>query len=93
MKKIEILGGLRSELRALSKAARREAGLAITQCQAGFGFPHLHRGIGIRPLAGGFYECRIGLDQRLVFYPAGDELRFVFMGNHDEVQKFLRRFA
>lgn len=93
MKKIELHGGLRSQLRALGKAFRREAGRAITQCQAGFGHPHLHRGVGIRPLGRGLYECRIGLDQRLVFHPVGDELRFVFMGNHDEVQRFLRRFA
>jgi mRNA-degrading endonuclease YafQ of YafQ-DinJ toxin-antitoxin module len=55
-----------------------------------FGKPHLHRGQGIRKLTGDFFEVRVGLDIRLLFQNRAQSLLFIMVGNHDEVQKFLR---
>jgi hypothetical protein len=65
--------------------------LAATQAAASaFGHPHLHRGVGLRVLTLGFYECRAGLKLRLVFEREGSALIFTFAGNHDEVRAFLK---
>ncbi len=52
--------------------------------------PHLHSGRGIRQLKPGLYECRSGLGLRLLFERSGDDLLFVFAGNHDEVKAYLK---
>jgi len=60
-----------------------------------FGKMHLHTGLGIRDLGGGVYECRSGLDLRLVFVKDPDTkpptLYFDMVGNHDTVRKYLKR--
>jgi mRNA-degrading endonuclease YafQ of YafQ-DinJ toxin-antitoxin module len=56
----------------------------------GFGRPHLHSGLSIRKLGRRLYECRTGLDWRLVFEADKGVLTFDFAGNHDEVQNYLR---
>ncbi len=63
---------------------------AINGRAAAFGRPHVHTGTGIQQLFGNLYECRAGLGLRLIFERHGDELLFVFSGNHDEVRAFLR---
>ena len=55
-----------------------------------FGQPHLHSGRGIQELRPGLYECRAGLGLRLLFARHGDELLFIFAGNHDQVKAYLR---
>ena len=71
-----------TELAEVLAATRRAA--------AGFGFPHQHAGLGLRGLALGFYECRAGLNLRLVFERDGPDLIFTFAGTHDEVRAFLK---
>ena len=56
----------------------------------GFGKPHLHSGLSIRKLARNLYECRTGLDLRLVFEARKGTLTFDFSGNHDEVLSYLK---
>ena len=60
-----------------------------------FGKPHHHAGLGIRNLGGGIYECRSGLDLRLVFAKDGTTkpptLYFDMIGNHDAVKRYLKR--
>lgn len=55
-----------------------------------WGQPHLHTGRGIRTLAPGVFETRMGRDLRLVFEPMGNVLTFDFIGNHDEVRAYTR---
>jgi hypothetical protein len=55
-----------------------------------FGRPHVHGGGGIQRLRDNLYECRAGLGLRLLFERHGDELLFVFAGNHDEVKAYLK---
>jgi len=56
----------------------------------GFGKPHAHSGLAIRKLGQHLYECRTGLDWRLIFEARKGVLTFDFAGDHDEVQKYLR---
>lgn len=90
MKTIRFDNWLLAKIRALPGAERREIGEAIRRVQESFGQPHLHQGIGLRKLSKRHFELRVGLDIRLVFTNEPVELKFVFMGNHDEVRRFLR---
>ena len=54
------------------------------------GIPHLHRGIGLRKLRDDYFEIRVGLKARLVFENTPTGLFFEFLGNHDEVKRFLK---
>lgn len=85
---IEMSGRFKKLVR---KAGREEDVTATLRLMlAGFGKPHAHSGLGIRKLGKDLYECRTGLDWRLVFEARKGTLTFDFAGNHDEVQKYLR---
>lgn len=62
---------------------------ALLAVQRGFGQPHGHQGVGIRKLRPGLFECRAGLNLRLVLRAVPGELRFAFVGNHDEAARWL----
>ena len=55
-----------------------------------FGQPHLHGGLGIRRLKRDYFECRVGRDVRVVFRLQGSLLKMALIGDHDDVQRFLR---
>jgi len=63
---------------------------ALAEIPSAFGRPHLHGGRGIRQLRRGVFEARVGLSLRAVFVRLGDTLRVQLIGNHDEVQRYLR---
>jgi hypothetical protein len=58
-----------------------------------WGNPHVHGGYSVRRLAPGLYEIRAGLGLRVVFDVVADRLRCDFVGNHDDVQTYLRNRA
>jgi mRNA-degrading endonuclease YafQ of YafQ-DinJ toxin-antitoxin module len=52
--------------------------------------PQEHTGLGLRKLhPAGYWEVRAGLSLRAIFRLDKDEAIFVFLGNHDEVKRFL----
>ena len=52
--------------------------------------PQEHSGLGLRKLhAAGYWEVRAGLSLRVLFRLDKDEAVFAFLGNHDEVKRFL----
>jgi len=52
--------------------------------------PQEHTGIGLRKLhPAGYWEVRAGLCLRVIFRLDKDEAIFAFLGNHDEVKRFL----
>lgn len=67
-----------------------EVSATLSLVHDGFGNPHAHAGISIRKLGGQIYECRTGLDWRLIFMAQKGILTFDFAGNHDEIQNYLR---
>ncbi len=58
--------------------------MAASQLPAGFGLTRL------RP---SLWEIRSGLAQRILFWRTKDEVRFTFVGSHDEVQRFLKHLG
>ena len=64
---------------------------AIFDLETAVSRPHEHRGLGLRKVhSSGIWEVRLGLNLRALFRLANDEVIFIFLGNHDEVQRFLR---
>jgi hypothetical protein len=57
-----------------------------------FGDPQRHAGISIRRLRKNIYECRAGLKVRLLFRVKEQSLEILFVGDHDEVRRFIRNF-
>jgi hypothetical protein len=90
VKDIRIDTRLLEGIRKLTTMERAEIGGAIAAAQAVFGSPNAHAGTGVRKLKGRWYEVRVGLSLRLVFRECEDCLSFEFMGNHDDVQRFLK---
>ena len=79
------------QLQSLDRDARLILGQAINKARDAWGRPHLHAGAGIRKLDPEHFECRSGLELRFVFKDLGaDGLYFVFMGNHDQIRKFVK---
>jgi hypothetical protein len=77
--------------RIVRKAGREdEVSATLVSVRDGFGNPHVHTGISIRKLGTRIYECRTGVDWRLIFHAQKGILTFDFAGDHDEVQNYLR---
>ena len=90
--RIEIDSALSRQIRSLDPDQRQMIGSAINQAATAWGHPHQHAGSGIRKLTHGYFECRSGLKARLVFKKlAPNALHFFLLGNHDDVQRFLKR--
>lgn len=77
-------------LRGSSDAELERVERTCRLAESAFGHPHKHAGVGLRRLARHVFECRSGLDRRLVFRRERDALIFDFAGNHDEIQAYLR---
>lgn len=65
---------------------------ALNQLQQGFGQPHLHSGLGVRRLRKKLFECRAGLELRILFWAEKGVLTAYDVMRHDQIQAFLRRF-
>ena len=62
---------------------------SIGRAEGAFGRPHLHGGIGLRPV-GNFFEFRAGLGLRLLFVASRGDLILVTVGDHDHIARFIR---
>jgi mRNA-degrading endonuclease RelE of RelBE toxin-antitoxin system len=47
-------------------------------------------GLGLKNWHGDYWEIRAGLKDRILF-EFTDQIVFLFVGNHDEIKKFMRR--
>lgn len=47
-------------------------------------------GLGLKKLKSSCWEIRAGLHLRILIALEGDETRFILVGNHDDVRRFLR---
>jgi mRNA-degrading endonuclease YafQ of YafQ-DinJ toxin-antitoxin module len=88
--RIETAKSFVRSLRRRTDEELKSVASAMQSAAATFGRPHLHSGIDIRRLGRNLFECRVGIDLRLVFKREQDALVFVLAGNHDEVQAFLK---
>ncbi len=78
------------QVRRLSRQQQEAVQESLDAVIDGFGQPHLHAGLGIRKLRGRWFECRAGLEMRLVFLAQSGVLAFHLAGNHDDVRRFLK---
>jgi mRNA-degrading endonuclease YafQ of YafQ-DinJ toxin-antitoxin module len=79
----------RRAFQRLSATQQAAVNAAVARLPEAFGRPHLHSGIGIRPF-GGFYECRIVRDMRVLFAFDRGDFVLVTAGNHDSLARFIR---
>lgn len=80
--------------RSLSRRSDAELQLvavAMQEAATSFGQPHSHTGVDIRRLGKNLFECRVGLNLRLLFKAGPGTLTFVYSGSHDDVQAYLRK--
>ena len=49
-------------------------------------------GLGLKKLGGPLWEIRINLSLRILFEWQKKSVTFLFIGNHNEVQQFLRHY-
>jgi len=49
-------------------------------------------GFGLKKLAGDLWEFRIDLATRVLFQWSKYTITFLFVGNHSEVQRFMKRY-
>lgn len=78
------------QLLNLPRDQRASCWESISQLPESFGHPHVHLGLGIRKLRPHLFECRAGLGLRLLFRDCDAGVEIFFVGNHDQVQAFLR---
>ena len=90
MKNVRIDPALLKAVRRRTSAERRTIGRRIAEVQRIVGWPHLHKGAGLRKLRDEYFEARMGLKERLLFENTPEAMVFEFIGNHDEVKRFLK---
>ena len=79
-------------VRALKKLPAKEQELVrqrARQAESVLGQPHLHSGIGLRPL-GQYLEFRTGLRLRCLFLIERGDIHLVTVGTHDEIAAYIR---
>ena len=83
----------KSYLRALKKIPKAdEAGInaAIARLADIIGNPHQHSGAGVRRLHAGIFEIGVGLRLRVLFTVRAENVFLHTVGDHDQVQDWLR---
>ncbi|MBI3416086.1 MAG: hypothetical protein HY043_12375 [Verrucomicrobia bacterium] len=80
------------QLLALPLAQRKAAWESLSLLSEAFGHPHSHSGLGIRKLRPHLFECRVGLNLRLLFKDRDMGVEVFWIGNHDQMQTFLRNY-
>jgi hypothetical protein len=89
--KLETAKSFSRSLTRRSDAELQQVAVAMQEAAASFGQPHSHTGVDIRRLGKNLFECRVGLNLRLLFKAGPGILTFVYSGNHDDVQAYLRK--
>lgn len=80
------------QVRKLPRAQQDAVQQALDGVMDGFGQPHVHAGLGLRKLRHHWFECRAGLELRLVFLAGKGVLIFHLAGDHNDVRRFLKSF-
>ena len=50
----------------------------------------LPKGMGLTRLRGNYWEIRSTIKQRVLFYYKKNEVKFIMVGSHDDIKKFLK---
>ncbi len=90
--RIDLHPRFRRSVGKLSIADRNRVADSLRALRDGFGFPHLHSGLGIRRLHKDLFECRAGLNWRIIFLAEKGLLTAYEVMTHDQVKAWLRSF-
>ena len=92
--KVSFLDRFLRQLRATRTQDRAAVLDALLDLEAALANPARHSGLGLRKLhPTDLWEVRIGLALRVLFRLSRDEAIFVFLGNHDDVKRFLKSLS
>ena len=81
--RIDLHPRLRKHVEKLSATERGQVAAALRALAGGFGNPHHHLGLGIRRLRKDLFECRAGLQWRIVFFAEKGILTAYDVMTHD----------
>lgn len=90
--RIDLHPRIRKRVEKLSESDRQQISEALRELAGGFGNPHRHSGLGIRRLRNDLFECRAGLQWRIVFFAEKGLLTAYDLMTHDELRSWLRSF-
>jgi hypothetical protein len=90
MVRLQVHPRLVKTARGLSSAEREAVNEALNLLRESFGNPHVHSGLGIRRLRRDLFECRAGLELRILFYAESGLLTAFDVVNHREVRNYLK---
>lgn len=90
--RIELHPRFRKHVAKLTSTERQQIATSLQALGDGFGNPHLHAGLGIRRLRKDLFECRAGLQWRVIFFAEKGVLTAYDVMNHDELKAWLRSF-
>ncbi len=90
--RIDLHPRFRKSVEKLGAAERNQVADCLAALRDGFGFPHLHSGLGIRRLRKDLFECRAGLHWRIIFFAEKGVLTAYDVMTHDQLRDWLRSF-
>lgn len=90
--RIELHPRFRRGVRKLSVTERDQVAESLCALRDGFGYPHMHAGLGIRRLRKDLFECRAGLHWRVVFFAEKGLITAYDVITHDQIKAWLRSF-
>jgi mRNA-degrading endonuclease RelE of RelBE toxin-antitoxin system len=90
--RIDLHPRLRKRVEKLTAAEREQIAASLRALADGFGNPHQHSGLGIQRLRKDLFECRAGLQWRIVFFAEKGLLTAYDVMTRDEIKAWLRSF-
>lgn len=89
--KITLTERFQKDIEALEEDAKPQVFSILLKLPGGLRDLHRHSGLGLRKIhASGVFEARVGLGLRMVFAFERDHLTLHRIGNHDDIQRYLR---
>jgi len=92
MRRIIALPSFARSAKKLSSTDKDQLVEALEQFNNFIFIGELPFGLGFKKIGQGKYELRVGLRLRIVVKAESDTYYLVFIGNHDEVKKYLRHY-
>lgn len=89
--KITLTERFQKDISGLDEIAKSQAFSILLKLPGAIRDVHRHSGIGLRKIhASGIFEARIGLGLRMIFGYEKETLILHRIGNHDDIQRYLR---
>ena len=90
--RFEPLPSYARSLKKLDPPIKEKAKAAVNKYVDFFEGGHKPEGLGLRKLSKHIWEIRVDIKIRVIFRLEGDLVQWGYVGNHDDIKKFLRHF-